>query len=128
MLIEPQDFLGKYQIEWQDQTGSQFTQTINVRVPLSKAGQLKGSAIHAYVTIEDSDLPRELPGVTSAPATQASWIAREIHFILPPDFQDARIEGPPRTVKFRIRRLSELTSGKPSGNLPLVPVPAPETR
>lgn len=106
VLVEPQDFFGKYELEWQDETGGHFTQAIDVRVPVEKAGQLKGGMIDAYVMIRDTDLPKELPGglPTSVPSTQESWIEREIHFVLPPGFDDVKIEGPPHTVKFRIKK------------------------
>jgi hypothetical protein len=123
VLIEPENFLGRYEIEWQDQTGANFTQAITARVPVEKVGQLKGNMIDAYVTIQDSDLPRELPGVSTAPATQESWIEREIRFVFPAGFEDVKIEGPPRTVKFRIRKRTELTPITPTTPLPIVPVP-----
>lgn len=124
--VEPIDnFFGRYEIEWQDQTGGHFTQTLNVLVPLEKAGQLKGNMIDAYVTIQDSDLPRELPGVTSAPATQESWIEREIRFVFPPNFEDVKTQGPPRTVKFRVKRRSDLLTPSTPTGLPVVPVPSP---
>lgn len=107
VLVEPQNFFSNYEIEWQDETGGQFTQAIDVRVPLEKAGQLKGSMIDAYVVIQDGDLPKELPGglPTTAPTTQESWIEREVRFVLPTGFEDVKIEGPPHLVKFRIRKL-----------------------
>ena len=127
VLVDPQDFIGKYVIEWQDETGGHFTQAIDVMVPVEKAGQLKGNMIDAYVTILDSDLPRELPGtVTTAPSSTDTWIEREVKFVFPPQFaQDVQITGPPRTVKFRIRRETS-GSASPSATpavLPLLPAP-----
>ncbi len=126
VLVEPEGFFNRYDIEWQDQTGAQFTQTVNVRMPLDKAGQLKGNMIDAYVTIRDSDLPKDLPGVTTMPATQESWTEREVRFVFPPQFENVQIEGPPKTVKFRIKRKSDLTSpGLTPPTIPVVPVPVP---
>ena len=116
LQIEAQNF-GAYQVQWQDQTGGQFMQAINVRVPVEKGGQLKGNMVDAYVPILDSDLPREVPGVaTSRPASE-SWTEREVHFVFPPGFEDIKIEGPPRTVKFRVVPRPEPAPA------PAVPVP-----
>ncbi len=118
VLVKPQDFFDRYEIEWQDETGGHLTQAIDVRVPLDKAGQLKGNMIDAYITIEDTDLPKDLAGaVTTGPASSESWIERDIRFVFPPGFEDVRMEGTPRTVKFRIKKKA------PEGGTPdLTPV------
>jgi hypothetical protein len=117
LQIEAQNF-GDYQVQWQDQTGGQFMQAIDVRVPVEKAGQLKGNMVDAYLPILDSDLPKELPGVTTTRPASESWIEREVHFVFPPGFEDTKIEGPPRTVKFRVTPRADLAPSTPA-----VPVP-----
>ncbi len=119
VLVEAQDFFGQYDIEWQDETGGHLTQAIDALVPSAKAGQLKGNMIDAYVTVEDADLPKELPAVvTTEPAATESWIERKVRFVFPAGFEDVKIEGPPRTVKFRIKKKSDTATASP---VPLAP-------
>jgi hypothetical protein len=119
VMVKPQDFFEKYEIEWQDETGGHLTQAIDVRVPLEKAGRLRGSDVDAYIIITDLDLPRDLPGgPTTSPAPAGSWIEREVRFVFPPGFEDVKIEGPPRTVFFRVNRKAEAAGGPSAAALP----------
>jgi hypothetical protein len=117
VLVEPQDFFGQYEIEWEDETGGHFTQAIDVRVPLEKRGQLKGNMIDAYVIIDDADLPKDLPGIPTTEPSKESWIEREIRFVFPAGFEEVRMEGPARTVKFRVKK-----KPAPPSVLPLTPL------
>jgi len=118
VLVEPQDFFNQYQIEWEDETGGHFTQAIDVRMPLEKKGQLKGNMIDAYVTIEDADLPKDLPGIPTSGPAKESWIEREIRFVFPAGFEEVRLEGPPRTVKFKVKKKPPAPAA-----VPLAPMP-----
>lgn len=128
VLVKVQNFFGRYDIQWQDETGGHLMQAIDVRVPLEKAGQLKGSMVDAYVTIDDADLPKELPGAPSTePASSPqTWIERDVRFVFPPGFEDVKVEGPPRTVKFRIvKRKADAASPLPTLSPSAVPTLSP---
>lgn len=106
---------GDYEIEWQ--TRADRLQDIDVRMPIGKP-PLANTDVDAYIKIEKSDLPSELlPATTTAPSTEG-WIQREIRFAFPPGYQDVQVDGPPRLVKFRIRKKSSIGELSPLNSLP----------
>jgi hypothetical protein len=115
VLVKTQDFFdGGYEIEWEDKTGAQFTQTINVRVPVAKLDlfrQLDSTDIVAYVTIDSSDLPQEAKGVaTTSPAPAAAtetYRSKPVHFVFPPGFEEVKLVGADPTVNLRITKRSD---------------------
>ncbi len=109
VMIKTQDFFDGCEIVWEDDTGAQFTQTINVHVPITKLNRLREleSNTDAYVVIDDNDLPQEPAGVTgSRPATAGSETFRPkpVRFRFPPGFDDVRLVGPEPTVKLRVEK------------------------
>ena len=110
-VVMPPDVAGgDYRIEWQND--ADLVQDIDVRLPVGKRA-LANTDVRALVEIEKSDLPGELsPATATAPAPSEGWTQREIHFFFGPGFEDVQVNGPPRMVKFRIKK-------KPaSGDLP----------
>ncbi|NLE60705.1 MAG: hypothetical protein GX616_20355 [Planctomycetes bacterium] len=122
VTVKTQDFFEGYEIEWEDKTGAQFTQSINCRVPISKLDafrQIEPTGILAHVIIDSSDLP---PGATAvgpsatslpAPATSATYRPKQVHFIFPPGFEDVKPVGPPPTVNLRVNRKTTDATGLP---------------
>ncbi len=110
VTIKTQDFFEGYEIEWEDKTGAQFTQSINCRVPVSKLDlfrRLDSTEILAYVVIDSSDLPQEpVTAVTTlpAPTTSATYRPKQVYFVFPPGFEDVKPVGPPPTVNLRVNR------------------------
>lgn len=102
-----------YQIEWEDKTGAQFTQALNVLLPIEKKGRLKPQDIMALLIIEDEDLPKPLTGVTTQPVTTEGWIDRPIRFVLPPGFEDVKLQEPLPSVKFRVIRKPDPSVASP---------------
>lgn len=98
---------GQYMIEWADPTGAHFLQDLHVRVPAGKAEQLQPSAIQAFITIEDADVPDGRAGVPVAAADDAGWITKNVKFRLPDGFEDVQIISQNRTVKLRVVRVPE---------------------
>lgn len=111
VLMPPGLVSGDYEIQWE--TDADLVQDVDVRVPIGKPRALANTDVTAFVQIEKSDLPEEptsAVGVTTtAPAATGGWSQREIHFTFAPGFEDVRVDGPPRKVKFRIAR-------RPSGS------------
>lgn len=113
VMVKTQDFFDGCEIEWEDKTGAQFTQSINCRVPVSKLDlfrQLDSTEILAYVVIDNSDLPPQ-PGAGAstttlpAPATSATYRSKQVHFSFPAGFEEVKAVGPPPTVNLRVNRL-----------------------
>lgn len=110
VMVKAQDFFDGYEIEWEDKTGAQFTQSVICRVPLSKLElfrQLDSTEILAFVVIDSSDLPQDstagLPSAT-APTTTATYRSKPVHFVFPPGFEDVTTVGPTPTVNLRVDR------------------------
>ncbi|MGQ9648755.1 MAG: hypothetical protein ACUVXJ_01445 [Phycisphaerae bacterium] len=123
VTVKTQDFFEGYEIEWEDKTGAQFTQSINCRVPVSKLEafrQLESTGILAYVIIDSSDLPPDptVAGPTAttvpAPTTSATYRPKQVHFVFPPGFEDVKPVGPPPTVNLRINKKQIDTTGLPT--------------
>lgn len=102
VMLPPGVFAGDYQTEWQ--TDADLVQDIDVRVPVGKPRALTNTEVLAFIQIEKSDLPPESPvSPATAPAGTEGWSQREIHFVFPQGFEDVQVDGPPRTIKFRIK-------------------------
>ncbi|HPD28522.1 MAG TPA: hypothetical protein PLL20_00895 [Phycisphaerae bacterium] len=123
VMVRTQDFFEGYEIEWEDKTGAQFTQSINCRVPVSKLDafrQIESTGILAYVIIDSSDLPPEPttagPTATTVPAptTSATYRPKQVHFVFPPGFEDIKPVGPPPTVNLRVNRKTTDATGLPT--------------
>ena len=117
VTIKTQDFFEGYEIEWEDKTGAQFTQSINCRVPVSKLElfrRLDSTEILAYVVIDSSDLPQQpVAGSTTlpAPTTSATYRPKQVCFVFPAGFEDVKPVGPPPTVNLRVNRKKTETAG-----------------
>ncbi len=104
-----------YQIEWEDKSGAQKTQALNVLIPIEKRGRLKPQDVLALLIIEDEDLPKPPAGVaTTQPLTSEGWITRAVRFVLPPGFEDVKLQEPLPTVKFRVIRQPDAPSVTPA--------------
>jgi hypothetical protein len=121
VLIKTQDFFDGYEIEWADKTGAQFTQTINVRVPVAKLDlfrQLESTDIVAYVLIDSSDLPQEpAVAVATSPAPAAAtetYRGKPIHFVFPPGFEEVKLVGPEPMVSLRVKKKADTSLAAPS--------------
>jgi len=111
VLVKPQDFFSKYEIEWLDKTGAHLTQDVEVRVPIEKRDEVR--AIHvrnidAYVRIYHDDLPQE------SSATESPVLLREVQFVFPPGFEDVKPREPLPRVEFRIKRKLPAAGAAPS--------------
>jgi hypothetical protein len=123
VMVRTQDFFEGYEIEWEDKTGAQFTQSINCRVPVSKLDafrQIESTGILAYVIIDSSDLPVDAtaaaPTATTVPAptTSATYRPKQVYFVFPSGFEDVKPVGPPPTVNLRVNRKTTDATGLPT--------------
>ena len=108
VLNPPGVIMGDYEIEWQ--TRADLLQDIDVRLPIGSPRALANTDVTAFIQLEKTDLPGEmLPDTTTAPAGTEGWTQREIRFVFPPEFGDVQVDGPPRHVKFRIKKKTAST-------------------
>ncbi|GMU24227.1 MAG: hypothetical protein AMXMBFR13_43030 [Phycisphaerae bacterium] len=109
-----------FEIEYQ--TDADLVQDIDVRVPIGKTQALINADVWAVLPLEKSDIPGAVQPnrpTASAPAPTEGWTQREIRFIFPQGFEDVRLEGLPRIVKFRVKQKTTT----PGLLAPLEPLP-----
>ncbi len=101
----------KYEIEFKEDADR--LQRIDIRVAIGRSAVPTPADVAAYIPIDDRDLPPDSAGTQPAGA-EDSWREREVRFHFLGEFSDVKIEGPPRLIRFRVKR-------RPTGLAPAVP-------